>query len=85
MGLKYRHISFYILTILKKLSRFTLNNLFKNYLKSVCMCVLPTYLYVFYIYVWCSQSPGVGVRFPGTGVRNGWELPYGHWTQTQVL
>jgi hypothetical protein len=36
--------------------------------------VLPVYMSVYYMHAWCLQRSGEGIRSPGTGVVDGYEL-----------
>lgn len=37
---------------------------------------LPACMSVRYVRAWCSQGPEGGLRSPGAGVRETWELPF---------
>lgn len=44
------------------------------------MSVLATCMHVYYMYAWCAVKPEEVVRFPGTGVMDGFKLPpFGFW------
>lgn len=39
--------------------------------------VLPEYIYMYHMHVWCPWRPEEDIRSPGTGVMNSSEPPYG--------
>lgn len=41
----------------------------------MCMCVLPPCTYTYRGHAWCPWGPKVGVVSPGSGVRDGFQLP----------
>lgn len=49
------------------------------------MYILSAFMYVYHMYVRYSQRSEKGVAYPGTRVIDGYELPVGARTQTQVL
>jgi hypothetical protein len=49
------------------------------------MDILPAYMSVNQVHVWCPQRPEEGVRSPSSGVTDGCESPYGEWESNPGL
>lgn len=43
------------------------------------VCVLPAWMYMYYVYVWCPQKAKEGTELPGTGLTNDCDLSNGCW------
>lgn len=56
---------------------------FKFYFSIVCTHVLPAFMYVHYMSAWCLRRSEEAIGSSGTGVKDGYELPWG--TSSKLL
>jgi hypothetical protein len=45
----------------------------------MCMSVLPTFICIYHMHTCCPGKLEEGMRVPGTGLTNGFEVPSGFW------
>lgn len=73
MGMKMTKYIIYIYKIAKGIINLNVLDIY-FYFMLECFCV-HVCLCSTHMHTWYPQKPGKGIRCPGTGVRDNWELP----------